>query len=491
MMDWWMLAGLGFGVVVAAVVWASFLEEPSGLAARLGRLALAWAAGGIAFWLIAFGWPGRDVRGVALSAMVGLIVWRVVPIRDLRIVQWALALGAVAAVFFGVLRGGPDSSLAWLRLLLAVGAAIGLIVIRRIPRLGGRDQANPADEERDPHELTGDDGARLVDAIDLQFGSTRPEGEGRNGPMWDQRRIQRANNAPGSFARGVLEVDPAFRSQGPPRMFRSPVVDVLARFSNLQGFHPYNGRPKVHRNDSARDVHGLALRLSGRDVADLDVITLDIDRFVVRSRNDFLVFTRAVASTRLKRVLVISRLVVFGRSTAPAVHRALGRRIDSYLERNYFGIHTFWWDIGSQAVPVRYVLRATPSIGASVKSAPARDGRCKLALDLKRRLEGDGRARFELFLLDGRGLNRRRLLDPVLAWPKDTPPIHVGTVELRSYDADPDGGLDRLGLNPHHLTAGITPSDDEILMARRAAYPEGHVRRLANAAAPTNAPPAP
>lgn len=491
-MDWWMLAGFGFGVAFAFVVWASFLEPPSGGAARLARLTLAAGTGAIALWLIAFGWPGRDVRGVAWSVALGLIVWRVAPIRDLRIVQWALALGAALALFFGVLRGGPDGSLAWMRLVLAVGTAIWLVVIRRIPWTRRRAQATSPDEERDPHELTGDDGARLVDAIDLQFGSTRPAGEGRDGPMWDLRRVQRANNALGSFARGVLKVDPAFQRLGPPVMFRRPEVAVLARFSNLQGFHPQNGRPKVERNDSARDVHGLALRLSVDDVAELDVITLDIDRFVVRSRNDFLVFTRAVASTKLKRVLVVCRLVVFGRSTAPAAHRALGSRIDSYLERNYFGINTFWWDIGSSAVPVRYVLRATTSIGSSIKTTTSeRDSRWKLELDLERRLEDDGCSRFELFLLDGRGLNWRRLHDPVLVWPKDTRPIHVGTIELRDYAADCGGALDRLGFNPHHLTAGITASDDEILMARRAAYPEGHVRRLANAAAKANGLPVP
>ena len=477
-MDTWLIAGIIIAALVAALVWLSFLEKPTSGFSRILRFVTVATVASVSFWLIAFGFPGRDVRGVAWSLLFGVGVWRLgAPLRDLRPIQWALALVAAFGVFFFWFKGGPDDVLAGVRLAVAVLVSVEISVVRRLPRaFRGPKRDNLTKEDRSPLEFTSDDGARLVDVIDLLFGSTRPDGG--CGEAWKQRQGQRANNAHGSFARGVLCVDPGFRRTEPPPLFRAGQVTVLARFSNVKGHRRDGQSPRVDRDDSAKDVHGLSLRFDGNDVSALDIVALDIDRFIVRTRTDFIVFMRITAAGSLKSILGAIRMVAFGRTTLGAVRAALGKQIDSYANRTFYGIHTFWWRIGATTVPVRYVL--TPELDAEWHQPPG-DRRSRLDGDLSHNLGLKRLARFRFDLLDGSALNQRQLLDPVLPWPRRTPLVHVGELVLNQY-VQHDDDHDALGFNPHHLTPGITPSDDEILMARRAAYPESHVRRLGNRA---------
>ena len=477
-------------IITGYAVWLSFLAPPKhgqDFPSIFPRLLVSLAAGGGVLLIIDGSLPGRDARGIVWAFAFGLLAWRLTAvIGRLRSLRLVIGFTVGLAAFFGILRGWPQGW-GWLTFLLSLFVCVWVVFVRRVPGVPGvfaLYRPVPQAETRNPVEFTSDDGARLVDAVDLAFGSTRTRPA--DNPDEEQRQLHRANNAPGSFATGHLEVCPDFRSQGPPALFRTDQLSVTARFSNVKSHRCKGDRAATHRDDAARDVRGLALRFAPDTCGEgesmdmvsasetMDMVFLDINRFIVRSRADMLVFLRLLDQGRRRRYAGIGRLVIFGRTTASAIAYAFGRKPKSYLGRTYHGIHAFWWTIGDRREPVRYLL--TPSGDRGRSRDVARDRHHRLDEDLEARARG---ATFRLVLVRGEGLPEHRLLDAARPWPRNRPRLDVGTVRLERYV--PEGDLDHLGFNPHHLPIGVEPSDDEVLMARRAAYPEGHARRRTKA----------
>jgi catalase len=354
----------------------------------------------------------------------------------------------VVSVATVALLGGPLRG--WAILVFGVLAAVCLLLPRNIgaikPRAIGVPRPDAAKETQSPVEATSDDSAALVDALDSVWGSTRHDGP---------REGLRAVHSHGSFVSGTLTLieHAADQPWAIPLFNQSQKFDLVARFSNFWS--------APVRDDAHRAPHGMAVRVGPRDGDGFDLVLVDIKRFPVATRDDFFGF--------LRRHRQPGRLITFwlvARSTFLALKGLVWlSRPKSYVTRSYHGLNTFYW----QGEPVRYLAKSTSRRGAAAPGDP----RTRLDRDLRQRLTNP--ISFEFFLVKGRGLPGHLLFNPLRAWPRLTRKSHIGTLTFDRYETASD--LDTILFDPHRLPVGVTPSEDEVLMARRAAYAESYLRR--------------
>jgi catalase len=67
--------------------------------------------------------------------------------------------------------------------------------------------------------------------------------------------------------------------------------------------------------------------------------------------------------------------------------------------------------------------------------------------------------------------------DPSLVWPDDRKTIELGTISIKSVDADSSGAEKKLAFDPTNLTDGIDLSDDKLPALRSKVYALSVARR--------------
>ncbi len=429
---------------------------------------------------------GRPLADAALGVTAGLFAWRVVRVtRSAPLVRdlVSLVVGIVAVQYVSAgyrwhpIDVWPAAPQTWL-----AGSALFYLLFARpaIARRRAEHRPDASLERRSPNELTADAAADLVDALDRPWGSTRMGGP--NG-----RRGCRAAHTHGDLVQGTFAVDGAFAASttvapfalptGGGRKAPPPTLEATARFSNFSG--------AIARNDAARNPHGFALRLQERDQPwpAFDAVCVDVDRFVVSNREDFFGFAALLPATwpdpggarHRPSVLRWFVFLLFQRTTIRALLSLWLNKIrSSYLDRTYHGLNTFHWSIEGRDRPVRYRFVPLHEPRAVTMEAGS-DKEHRLQAELGRRLQRKMPAvqfRFELVEAPA-GLDEIRLLDPTRPFPRRSRVWTVGTLTLLNVvDDDRD-----IAFNPHNLPDGVRASDDEVLMARRAAYAESHARR--------------
>jgi hypothetical protein len=402
----------------------------------------------------------QDAWPVLSTTLVVLLVAFWIRNRVASLPRRALALSAVLVLV--VVSSTPR----WWSWFVGAIAVIALAVLLRRyvgslrPRFLGVPRPDASDERFTPLEATSDDGEVLVDALDSLWGSTR-----LGGPRYSRRAVHNhGSGACGGFWPATTDTpaDIALFAGGQP-------LAAVARFSNFSG--------TIHRDDSLRAPHGMALKvgpsksvccaLGAEDdpvggLAGIDFVLVDIRRFPVSNRDDFYGFIR-----RYGRWVRFGLFWAMDRTRLNALKGMVPfRRPASYLTRRYHGLNTFHWN----DEPVRYL--AVP--GRRRRSPTTGDRRWRLDRDLRERLR-QGPVDFELRLVRGRGLPLGLQLDARRAWPRLMRYWSIGTLRLDTYI--PPDEIDVLHFDPHRLPIGVEPSADEILMARRAAYPESQLRR--------------
>ena len=153
-----------------------------------------------------------------------------------------------------------------------------------------------------------------------------------------------------------------------------------------------------------------------------------------------------------------------------------------YGDRLYHGQNTFWAKIRDPSgdleprVPVRYRFVPTHVPGPR----PLEPDRHRLDKQLRTQLEAGRPLRYRIELVDGRGVAEKNLVDPIRPWPPDQPAYPLGMLIIDNFieDGDITEPYQSMVFDAHRLCKGLRASDDEILMARRAAYPVSHLRRL-------------
>jgi catalase len=441
-------------------------------------------------WAVIWTWP--VVWRFVLAVLVGAVVYRILsPLRPVQLVRVVISL-IVGLLLFHFIRGDhPDSQGEWIMLGVLAVIPVLLVSRRTAPTFFAPPAANAPDaakETRSPREFTSDESARLVDALDAKWGSTRPTTASldENGSTAsdaheaDGRQGIRAVHAHGSWATATFTPttsrgsDKGWLSKKDVPLLSRDSIPALVRFSNFSG--------AADRNDGARQPHGMAIKLVDDEFAGMDLLGVDMRRFPVRTRDDFYAYMGLMTRNPLTRVLGWSVMALTGRTTLPAVLGTIKSPKRSYLDRTYNGLSTFCCFVRdpqgqSEDTPVRYRMVPTHPRGENTDPNDPR----RLDTDLEERLRPGpdrGEIAFDIELVDGRRTKTESLGDPVDAWPKDQPAYQLGRLQLGNYLGDGTNcPIDAMTFNPHRLPTGMRPYDDEILMARRAAYPESHCRR--------------
>ena len=427
--------------------------------AQAAVLSLA-AVGFVTVAFVPVPWWGKLVAAVALCWLVASYVYVHASILTGRMIAPSVVATAV------VIAWCPG----WWK-LLAIAVPIAGIAIPAWLRIRGTLQPDAISGDRTSVPEFQDQGNRLVDAIDTIWGSTRP-----GGPRYGLRSA----HPHGSMAEGV------WRSSN-----RDPNVDVelfepdsggraTVRFSNFKG--------EPARDDGNRTPHGLAVRLEGGGAGTLDLVLVDIRRFPAATREDFVTLTRAFATKGLVRVWNVARMIFGGRSSLIAFGGfAFASRPTSYVTRTYHGLNAFYWaldkDENAEPIPVRYV--ATPVDAGARWDQAAVPSRSALDNDLRARLAAKQPVVFDVHLVlgqsrRGRRFGRHRIDNALRRWPQSNQ-RPLCRIKLERYISEDDI---RVRFDPLDLPHGITPSDDEILLARRASYPASYLRRVSASKVP-------
>jgi hypothetical protein len=392
---------------------------------------------------------------IALAVLAGLLVASVLYVATPLVYGRALGILAFIAAAIALLTGGPWRWFVALPILVAVALVWirwrGLRAVDAVPR------------DRTLVPFSFDDGDRLVDTLDAVWGSTRDGG---------RRHGLRAAHSHGSVVTGTWERDDTCGS--PPADV--PIFDhqhgtVVARFSNFTG--------EIRRDDRRRMVHGLALALQAPGEASFAMVLVDIRRFPVATKEDFVAFTKCAGAGGLRRLAGLASLVIFGRTPIPALVGFIPwRRINSYAERTYHGLNTFYCKLDGHEVPVRYLVRPVDRGVAAMQ--PATAGRTRLDGEMQTRLRSGSPVRFVVELVIGRRRNGDNLSDdlvrdPTRWWGRRRETLRLCTVSLNKFvpTEEPDPYL----FQPFEVPVGFRPSDDEILSARRTAYATSYMRR--------------
>jgi catalase len=242
-----------------------------------------------------------------------------------------------------------------------------------------------------------------------------------------------------------------------------------------------NGGSKPDGHDAGPDGRGMAVKLYLGDGSTTDIVALTLPVFFVRTRQDFLEFTRVRKpnpDTGQPDVAKLGAWVGEHPEAQAALQAAISAPApESYARLRYHAIHAFRWTApdGTERF-VRY--RWEPEAGEGhleAEEAQAREPDY-LQADLRERL-ASGPVAFTLHVtLAGEGDDPD---DPTVAWPEERESVEAGRLEVREEAFDRDTGDDVLVFDPTRVTTGIGLSGDQILIARRGAYSVSVERRTA------------
>ena len=297
----------------------------------------------------------------------------------------------------------------------------------------------PSTEQWRPHRWTAELGPALVVALRRLLGSDpgdRPAH--RYGVAWQ------GHFTPSGDAAGLSDFT----------AFRRGTYPALARFSNL------------FRRHGARDIKGMAVKLSPPDGEVTDLVAMSLEVFPVRRSTHFLSLLEALRKGPVRSVAALATMVASRRLSPHAL--ALGVRTAATSRdaryTTFHGVHTFWLvrrspgDVQTERRPVRY--RWVPDVpegaGPVVGSSETDEIRFTLELQL-------GNPAWP------------RVSDPTWRWPRRTPTVRAGRLILdQVLQPEPAD----LAFNPAVLAPGIEPGDDDVFSDRAGAYAVSQTWRL-------------
>jgi hypothetical protein len=408
---------------------------------------------------------------VIAAGIFGVSRWSAVALAVL--VGWLIAsvLYVTAPVVFGRAVGALAAVAAAIALIACGGwrwfAAfpLGLAGILLGYRWRGMRTVDAIPRDRTLVPFLFDDGDRLVDTLDAVWGSTRDGGP---------RQGLRAAHSHGSVVKGTWKRDAKCgAAPADVPLFDQKSGTVVARFSNFMG--------EKRRDDNRRVPHGLALELRARHEASFTMVLVDIRRFPVATKEDFVALTNCTRARGFRRLWGFAKLTLAGRTSIAALvgSRSL-RRVNSYAQRTYHGLNTFYCELDRERVPVRYRVAPVPEKAFITQPRTVTLSRTRLDDELQARLRSGSPVSFtvELVLGQRRGgtnVSPDRARDPMWWWGKWRKRRQLCTVTLDQFV--PTGDRDGFLFQPFEVPEGIQPSDDEILSARGTAYATSYLRR--------------
>jgi catalase len=290
---------------------------------------------------------------------------------------------------------------------------------------------------------------------------------------------------------GTFRASPVAKHYCIAEHFQGDEIPVKARFSNSSG--------SPERHDERPDVRGLAVKFQLAGDTATDLVTSNLNVFVVRTPQELLDMSRAMQPKHVVREKWYQKLwdQLHLRQTLPPPPKgvtadgtqgalvyagahafaqlgvigtgALGVPL-SWARVKYHAVHTFrvTGDDGAK----RWVRFSWQPV-AGVCPAPGKPADWAnlphefLTGELEQRLSAES-ARFVLKMTIGDETDA--IDDPTVAWPVMRQMVMMGTLSIDAIAPDQHDGCDRLSFNPMRLTSGIEPSGDIMLHTRAEVY---------------------
>ena len=246
---------------------------------------------------------------------------------------------------------------------------------------------------------------------------------------------------------------------------------VVVRFSNATGV------PTIADADGHAFPKGIAIRFTLPDSTTTDIVSISTNGFPAATPEDFLGLLNAIAASGPEAAKPPPVEQFLGSHPAAKKFVEMPKPAPvSFATQGFYGVNAFkFTNAKGESQYARY--RITPVNGQQFLSAEASKKASPnyLMEELPKHLAKKP-AQFKLAVqLAEKGDN---VNDATAVWPESRKQVVLGTLTLKTIDADGVKFEKATMFNPLSLVDGIEPSADPILLARPGAYAVSYGRRL-------------
>lgn len=281
----------------------------------------------------------------------------------------------------------------------------------------------------------------------------------------------RANHAKGIVVLGEFTPAKSAASITKAAHLQNAVSPVTVRFSNATGV------PNIPDADGHAFPKGIAIRFQLDEDTFTDIVSISTNGFPAAKPEDFLGLLNAIAASGPDVAKPTPVEQFLGTHPAALAFVQMPKQPPvSFATQPFFGVNAFkFTNAKGETQYGRY--RITPVTGEAFlsKEQAASATPNYLFEELPARL-AKAPASYKLTLQlaeKGDALN-----DPTVVWPESRKQVELGTLTIKTVDADGVKFEKATMFNPLALVDGIEPSDDPILLARPGAYAVSFGRRI-------------
>ncbi|WP_020168782.1 MULTISPECIES: catalase family peroxidase [Methylotenera] len=281
----------------------------------------------------------------------------------------------------------------------------------------------------------------------------------------------RANHAKGIVALGEFTPAKSAASITKAEHLQKTSSPVTVRFSDATGV------PNIPDADGNAFPKGIAIRFNLPDGSYTDIVSISTNGFPAANPEDFLGLLNAIATSGPEAVKPTPVEQFLGSHPAALKFVQMPKLPPvSFATQSFFGVNAFKF-INAKGETQYGRYRITPIKGAQFlsKAEAAKVTPNYLFEELPKRL-AKAPASYKLSVQlakKGDVLN-----DATVVWPESRKQVELGTLVIKTIDADGVKYEKSTMFNPLNLVDGIEASEDPILLARPSAYAVSFGRRL-------------
>lgn len=281
----------------------------------------------------------------------------------------------------------------------------------------------------------------------------------------------RANHAKGIVVLGEFTPAKSAASITKAAHLQKTPSPIVVRFSDATGV------PNIPDADGNSFPKGIAIRFNLADGSSTDIVSISTNGFPAAKPEDFLGLLNAIATSGPEAAKPTPVEQFLGSHPAALKFVQMPKLPPvSFATQSFFGVNAFKF-INAKGETHYGRYRITPIKGAQFlsKQQAAKTSPNYLFEELPMRL-AKAPAKFKLSVQlaeKGDVLN-----DATVVWPDSRKQVELGTLVIKTVDADGVKYEKSTMFNPLALVDGIEASEDPILLARPAAYAVSFGRRL-------------
>ncbi len=281
----------------------------------------------------------------------------------------------------------------------------------------------------------------------------------------------RANHAKGIVVLGEFTPAKSAASVTKATHLQDAVSPVTVRFSNATGV------PNIPDTNGNAFPKGIAIRFALADGSFTDIVSISTNGFPAAKPEDFLGLLNAIAASGPDAAKPTPVEQFLGTHPAALAFVQMPKQPPaSFATQPFYGVNAFKFTnakgdtqygryritpvTGEQFLSKEQAASATPNY--LFEELPTRLAKAPTSYKLTLQLAEKGDV----------------LNDPTSVWPDTRKQVELGTLTIKTVDADGVKYEKSTMFNPLMLVDGIEPSDDPILLARPGAYAVSFGRRL-------------